>query len=84
MLTEKKLEMYLEKMDKLLRAMRRKEQRRKRKATKDFLARMNELEREALAEIESSVRTAKHKVLRIEERLYGPNSNIIERMLGTE
>lgn len=72
------------KIDKLIKAMRRKEQRRKLKATKDFLAKMNKLEEEALAEIDTMVRSAKHKVLKIEERLWGPSSGIIERMLGTE
>jgi hypothetical protein len=72
------------KMDKLLQAMRRKEQRRKRKATKDFLAKMDRLEAEALDEIEASVGSAKHKASGITEKLYGPSSNIIERMLGTE
>lgn len=59
------------KIDKLLQAMRRKEQRRKRKETKDFLAKMDRIEAETLAEIDTMVRRAKHKVLRIEERLYG-------------
>lgn len=62
-------------IDKLLRAMRTKEQRRKRKATKDFLVRMNELEIAAISEIDAMVRQAKYKVLRIEERLYGTSGN---------
>lgn len=64
--------------------MTKTEQARREQATADFLVKMDRLEAEALAEIEDSVRTAKHKVLRITERLYGPSSNIIERMLGTE
>ena len=64
--------------------MRRKEQRRKRKATKDFLAKMDRLEAETLAEIAASVSSAKHKASGITEKLYGPSNNIIERMLGTE
>lgn len=70
-------------MDKSLQAMRRKEQRRKRKATKDFLAMMDRLEAEALADIEVSIGLAKHKARGITEKLYGPSSNIIERMIGT-
>lgn len=64
--------------------MNKKEQARQAEAESDFLARMDELEFAALAEITTMVRHAKHKVLRIEERLYGPSSGIIEKMLGTK
>jgi hypothetical protein len=39
---------------------------------------------EALAEIAAMVSTAKHKASGIAEKLYGPDSGIIERILGTE
>lgn len=68
------------KIDKLIKAMRRKEQRRKLKATKDFLAKMDRLEAEALAEIEVSIGTAKHKAKGIAEALYGPDHDRITKL----
>lgn len=71
-------------MDKLLQAMRKKEQSRKRKATKDFLAKMDKLEAETLTEIETAVGLAKHKARGIAEKLYGPDNDRIKKLFETK
>ena len=64
--------------------MNRQEQARQATALYDFLVKMDKLEAEALAEIDAMVRSAKHKAKGITEKLYGPSSGIIEKMLGTK
>jgi hypothetical protein len=64
--------------------MNKKEQTRQATALYDFLVKMDRFEAEALAEIDTMVRSAKHKASGITEKLYGPDSGIIERMLGTK
>lgn len=64
--------------------MNKKEHARQATALYDFLVKMDELEANALAEIGRMVSTAKHKASGITEKLYGPDSGIIEKMLGTK
>jgi len=64
--------------------MSREERTRQATALYDFLVKMDGLEAKALVEIDRMVSTAKHKASGITEKLYGPDSGIIERMLGTK
>lgn len=62
---------FVASQNELLCEMRSEEDDRKQTAEKSFLARMDELEHAANAEISAMVTHAKHIVLRIDERLYG-------------
>ena len=53
-------------------------------ATEAFIAKMDKLEAEILAEIEVSIGLAKHKARGIAEKLYGPDHDRIKKLFETK